>query len=51
MMDWLVSVRLADGGSTYGRVEIYYKGQWGTVCDDFWSIEDGHVICRMLGFT
>ena len=45
-----MAVRLAGGnGATSGRVEVRFRGVWGTVCDDNFGEEEGAVVCRMLG--
>ncbi|WAQ95363.1 DMBT1-like protein, partial [Mya arenaria] len=45
-------IRLVNGtGPQSGRVELKYRGQWGTICDDNFDDLEANVICNMLGFS
>jgi hypothetical protein len=42
---------LSSGSLTAGRLEVYYLGQWGTVCDNNFGRNEANAACRQLGFS
>ena len=47
-----IQIRLRGSNSSHeGRVEVYHRGQWGTICDDHWGFREATVVCRMLNYS
>jgi len=44
------SVRLADESAASGRLEMFIRAEWITVCADTWSSLNTDVACRQLGY-
>ncbi|XP_067321107.1 deleted in malignant brain tumors 1 protein-like [Anolis sagrei] len=45
-----MEIRLEGGPNLCsGRVEVFLSGQWTSLCDDSWGIEEAMVVCRQLG--
>ena len=41
---------IGDSSHIEGRLEVYYNGRWGTVCNDGWNDEYASLVCKQFGF-
>ena len=48
----LSDVQLVSGRTaSSGRLQVYHRSRWGTVCDDGFGDTDARVACRQLGYS
>ena len=47
-----MSAQLVNGSSSLnGRLEVCFRGRWGTVCDDQFGSNSAMVACRQLDLS
>lgn len=45
-------MRLTNGDTAYsGRIEVFYNGRWGILCEDGFTENNAKVVCRQLGYN
>lgn len=44
------NLRLENGNSSSGRLEIFIDDTWGTICNYRFTLVDANVACRQLGY-
>ncbi|KXJ07532.1 Deleted in malignant brain tumors 1 protein [Exaiptasia diaphana] len=42
--------KTTSSSSVQGILQIFYNGQWGTICDDHWDMTDTNIACKQLGY-
>jgi deleted-in-malignant-brain-tumors protein 1 len=47
----LVKGTVSDPSFSFGRLEIFINGVWGTICDDYFDLIDAYVACKQLGYS
>lgn len=47
----ILAIRLVSGDSRSGRLEVNFLGDWGTVCEESFGVNEAKVVCRVLGFN
>ena len=45
------SVRQVGSSPLEGRLEVCYRGVWGTVCGKEFNAFDANVVCQQLGYS
>ena len=45
-----VRIRGPASANGTGRVQIFHNGQWASICDDNWGINNARVVCLQLGY-
>lgn len=48
---YIEAARLVGDSGNIGRLEVYRKGEWGSVCSNNFQYKEAKVACGMIGFS